>query len=124
MSLKTLRAELKTALTSANKYSIYDVTPETVIPPAVVVTMGQPWLEPLVIGNNRAYKVRFVLEVVTTLSTSNKAALENLEDEVQTVLGLIPLKYSVLEVSAPTSKPANVTDLLAAEIRIETAYNP
>lgn len=123
MALSTVRAALKSALTSANKFSVYDHIPEAVIPPAVMLQGGSPWLEPVVIGNNKAFYVRYIIECVSQ-PISNPGSLETLEDLVETVLGQIPVSWLILDVSAPRIRPVGSTDLLAAEILIQTTYNP
>jgi hypothetical protein len=123
MSLSTIRAGLKAALASNNKYSILDHVPEAVIPPAVLLTAGSPWLEPVVIGNNRAFYVRYGIECVS-LSNSNPGSLEMLEDMVKTVLGLLPTNWIILDVGTPRNRTVNSTELLAAEITIQSTYNP
>jgi hypothetical protein len=50
--------------------------------------------------------------------------LATLEDLVETVLGLIPVKWIIRDISAPRIRPVGSTDLLAAEILIQTTYNP
>jgi hypothetical protein len=45
-----------------------------------------------------------------------------LEDDIETILGLIPLNFIVLSVSSPRIRSTNSTDLLAAEIQLQTAY--
>lgn len=123
MTLKSVRTDLKTALTSANKYSIYDHVPEAIIPPAVLLMGGSPWLVPATIGNNKTYFLRMSIECVAA-PISNPGSLEKLEDMIETVLGLIPVKWIVLDVATPRIRSANSTDLLTAEITIQTTYNP
>ena len=123
MALATLRNGLKSALASNNKYSVYDHVPEPVIPPAVMLVTGSPWLEPVVIGNNRAFTVRYIIECVAAPMT-NPSSLEKLEDIIETVLALIPKNWIILDVSTPRTRAANSTDLLAAEVLIQTTYNP
>ncbi len=123
MSLSTLRAGLKTDLATNNKYSIYDHVPEAIIPPCVLIAGGSPWLDPIVIGNNKAYYVRYVIECVS-LSNSNPGSLEMLEDIVVTVLGKIPTNWIILDVATPRLRSANSTELLTTEITIQTTYNP
>lgn len=123
MPLSTLRSTLKTAITSNNKYSVYDHVPEAIVPPAVMLAGGSPWLEPVVIGNNKAFYVRYIIECVSQ-PISNPGSLATLEDLVETVLGLIPTSWVILDVSAPRIRPVGSTDLLASEILIQTTYNP
>lgn len=121
MALSTLRANLKTALTDNTKYSCYDHVPETIIPPAVLILAGDPYLEPVVIGNNKNWRVRLTLEVVGVVY-SNPSALTNLEDDIEAVCALLPTNWSVLSVSSPRIRQTNTSDLLSAEIQITTVY--
>ena len=121
MALSTLRAALKTAITSNTKYTAYDHVPEIIIPPAALILASDPYLEPIVIGNNKNWYVRLTLEVVST-TYSNPSALTNLEDDIETILGLIPTSWIILSVSSPRIRSTNSTDLLSAEIQLQTAY--
>jgi hypothetical protein len=123
MALSTLRSTLKTQISSNNKYSIYDHVPEAIIPPAVLLLGGSPWLEPIVIGNNKAFSVRYIIECVSA-PLSNPGSLAKLEDIIETVLGLIPTNWIILDVSSPRIRPSGSTDLLASEITIQTTYSP
>jgi hypothetical protein len=121
MPLSTLRAGLKTAITSNTNYTAYDHVPEIIIPPAALILASDPYLEPIVIGNNKNWYVRLTLEVVST-TYSNPSALTNLEDDIETILGLIPTSWIILSVSSPRIRSTNSTDLLTAEIQLQTAY--
>jgi hypothetical protein len=121
MPLSTLRAGLKSAITSNTNYSAYDHVPEIIVPPAALILASDPYLEPIVIGNSNNYYVRLTLEIVSS-TYSNPSALTNLEDDIETVLGLIPLNFIVLSVSSPKIRSTNSTDLLSAEIQLQTAY--
>ena len=121
MPLSTLRSDLKTAITSNTNYSAYDHVPDIVIPPAALILASDPYLEPIVIGNSKNYYVRLTLEVVST-TYSNPSALTNLEDDIETILGLLPTTWIILSVSSPRIRSTNSTDLLTAEIQLQTAY--
>ena len=75
----------------------------------------------MVIGNTKNWYVRMTLEVVST-TYSNPSALTNLEDDIETILGLIPTSWIILSVSSPRIRQTNSTDLLTAEIQLQTAY--
>jgi len=121
MSLATVRLDLKTAIASNSNYSVYDHVPEVIIPPCVVLIAGDPYLEPLVIGNNKAFTVRFKIEIIGQ-TFSAPSALANLEADINTVLGLIPVKWSITGVSSPRLRPTNSTDLYSVEIDIQSVY--
>lgn len=121
MALSTLRSALKTAITNNTKYSAYDHVPEVIIPPSVLILAGDPYLEPIVIGNNKNWNVRITLEVVGS-TYSNPSALTNLEDDIEAICALIPTNWSILSVSSPRIRQTNSTDLLSSEIQITTVY--
>ena len=121
MPLSTLRAGLKSAITSNTNYSAYDHVPEIIVPPAALILASDPYLEPVVIGNSKNYYVRLTLEIVS-VTYSNPSALTNLEDDIETILGLIPTSWIILSVSSPRIRSTNSTDLLSAEIQLQTAY--
>ena len=121
MALSDLRNTIKTAITSNSNYSVYDHVPEIIIPPACLLLAGDPYLEPMVIGNTKNWYVRLTLEVVST-TYSNPSALKNLEDDIETILGLLPTTWIILSVSSPRIRSTNSTDLLTAEIQLQTAY--
>jgi hypothetical protein len=121
MALSDLRNTLKTAITSNTNYTAYDHVPEIIIPPAALILASDPYLEPMVIGNTKNWYVRLTLEVVST-TYSNPSALKNLEDDIETILGLLPTSWVILSVSSPRIRATNSTDLLAAEIQLQTAY--
>lgn len=121
MALSTLRAELKTAITSNSNYSAFDHVPEVIIPPACLLLAGDPYLEPVVIGNTKNWYVRLTLEVVST-TYSNPSALTNLENDIEIILGLIPRKWLIQSISSPRIRTANSQDLLSSEIQLQTTY--
>jgi hypothetical protein len=88
----------------------------------VVLVAGDPYLEPLVIGNNKGYSIRYKIEIVGQ-TFSAPSALENLENDINIVLGLIPVKWSVTGVSSPRLRPTNSTDLYSVEIDIQSTYS-
>jgi hypothetical protein len=121
MALSDLRSTLKTAIISNTNYTAYDHVPEIIIPPAALILASDPYLEPMVIGNTKNWYVRLTLEVVST-TYSNPSALKNLEDDIETILALIPTNWVILSVSSPRIRQTNSTDLLTAEIQLQTAY--
>ena len=58
MTLATLRAGLKTAITSNSVYSVVDFGAEFVTTPSIMILSADPWLEPVTMGNNKAWRVR------------------------------------------------------------------
>jgi len=123
MTLKTLRDNLETAITSASNYSVYDSVPEIVTTPSIMIRSADPWLEPVTLGNNKAYRVRYILECVAA-SISNPGALEKIESMVSTVLPLIPQSWQLISVSSPRISTVNTNEVYSVEVSITTIYNP
>lgn len=123
MTLATLRANLKTAIVSNSNYSVVDFGAELVITPSVMILASDPWLEPASIGNNKAWRVQYVLELVAA-PNSNPGALVQLETMVGAVLPLIPKTWQILSVSSPRIRQANTSDVYSVEVSIATIYNP
>jgi len=123
MTLATLRENLKTAITSTTNYSVVDFGAEFVTTPSIMILTSDPWLEPATLGNNKAWRVRYVLELVAA-PNSNPGALVQLETMVGVVLPLIPKAWQILSVSSPRIRQANTSDVYSVEVSIATIYNP
>ena len=123
MTLATLRANLKTAITSNSNYSVVDFGAEFVTTPSIMILSADPWLEPVTLGNNKAWRVRYTLELVAAPNT-NPGALVQLETMVATVLPLISQSWQILSVSSPRIRQANSNDVYSVEVSITTIYNP
>jgi hypothetical protein len=123
MTLATLRANLKTQITSNSVYSVVDFGAEFVTTPSIMILSADPWLEPVTIGNNKAWRVRYILELVAAPNT-NPGALTQLETMVSTVLPLIGQTWQIQSVSSPRTRQANTSDVYSVEVSITTIYNP
>ena len=123
MTLATLRANLKTAITSNSIYSVVDFGSEIVTTPSIMILSADPWLEPVTLGNNKAWRVRYILELVAAPNT-NPGALTQLETMVSTVLPLIGQSWQIQSVSSPRIRQANTSDVYSVEVSITTIYNP
>jgi hypothetical protein len=123
MTLATLRANLKTAILSNSNYSVVDFGAELVTTPSVMILTSDPWLEPATIGNNKAWRVQYVLELVAA-PNSNPGALVQLETMVGAVLPLIPKSWQINSISSPRIRQANSSDVYSVEVSITTIYNP
>jgi hypothetical protein len=88
-----------------------------------MIAAGNPWLEPVTIGNNKAWRVNYILELVVA-PNSNPGALTQLETMVAAVLPLIPQSWQIQNVSSPRISQANTNDVYLVEISITTIYNP
>jgi len=88
-----------------------------------MILSADPWLEPVTLGNNKAWRVRYILELVAAPNT-NPGALVQLETMVATVLPLIPTSWQILSVSSPRIRQANTSDVYSVEVSITTINNP
>jgi len=98
-----LSTEARQALVSAlegNGIRVYDSVPAVPKPPAIVITPDAPWIVPERLGTPLNYRVRWRVLVVIS-PRSNDAATVDIEDAVDTVLGLIPSTMNVEQVNPP-----------------------
>ena len=116
-----VRDALATALSSVAA-SVYSEPPETVIPPACIIVPDQPYLESEFIGNASVrVKITFVVTAAVAYY-SNAGALDNLEQLIISIMGIIPTNYTVGNVSRPNITQVGATNLLVADIEISTNY--
>jgi hypothetical protein len=104
-------------------YSVVDFGAEFVTTPSIMILSADPWLEPVTLGNNKAWRVRYILELVAAPNT-NPGALTQLETMVSTVLPLIGQSWQIQSVSSPRIRQANTSDVYSVEVSITTIYNP
>jgi len=123
MTLATLRAALKTQITSNSNYSVVDFVPEVVTTPSIMIAASDPWLAPVVFGDNKAWQVQYTLEVVVAANT-NPGALTQLETMVSAVLPLIPKTWRIIQVSSPRIRTTGTADAYSVEVSLSTIYNP
>jgi len=98
-----LSTEARQALVSAlegNGIRVYDSVPAVPKPPAIVITPDAPWIVPERVGTPLNYRVRWRVLVVIS-PRNNDAATVDIEDAVDTVLGLIPSTMNVEQVNPP-----------------------
>lgn len=98
-----LSTEARQALVSAlegNGIRVYDSVPAVPKPPAIVITPDAPWIVPERLGTPLNYQVRWRVLVVIS-PRNNDAATVDIEDAVDTVLGLIPSTMNVEQVNPP-----------------------
>lgn len=116
-----VRDALATALASVAA-SVYSEPPETVIPPACIIVPDQPYLEAEFIGHSQVkVKINFVVTAAVAYY-SNAAALDNLEQLVIAIMGVIPTNYTIGSVSRPNITQVGATNLLVSDIEISTYY--
>lgn len=116
-----VRDALATALASVSA-SVYSEPPETVIPPACIIVPDDPYLESEFIGNSSVrVKVNFSVTAAVAYY-SNAGALDNLEQLIIAIMGVIPTNYTVGSVTRPSITQVGVTNLLVADIAISTQY--
>lgn len=101
MALTTeAREALATAFTGQG-LTVYETVPAVPKPPAVVIIPDSPWIVPERLGTNLNYRARWRVMVVIS-PRNNAAATVDVEDAVDTLLGLIPTGFNVELVNPPT----------------------
>ena len=121
-SILEVRNELATALASVGA-SIYGSVPEAVIPPACVIVPDAPYLESRLIGGATVnVKINFIITAAVAYN-SNPGALDNLEQLVIQILGVMPNGYVVGDVQRPAISSVGASTLLTADLSVSTYYN-
>ena len=121
-SILDVRNELATALASVGA-SVYGSVPEAVIPPACVIVPDAPYLESRLIGGATVnVKINFVITAAVAYN-SNPGALDNLEQLVIQILGVMPNGYVVGDVQRPAITSVGASTLLTADLSVSTYYN-
>lgn len=116
-----VRDALATALASVAA-SVYSEPPETVIPPACIIVPDQPYLEAEFIGHSQVkVKINFVVTAAVAYY-SNAGALDNLEQLVIAIMGVIPTNYTIGTASRPNITQVGATNLLVSDIEVSTYY--
>ena len=121
-SILEVRNELATALASVGA-SVYGSVPEAVIPPACVIVPDAPYLESRLIGGATVnVKINFIITAAVAYN-SNPGALDNLEQLVIQILGVMPNGYVVGDVQRPAISSVGASTLLTADLSVSTYYN-
>ena len=121
-SILEVRNELATALASVGA-SVSGSVPEAVIPPACVIVPDAPYLESRLIGGATVnVKINFIITAAVAYN-SNPGALDNLEQLVIQILGVMPNGYVVGDVQRPAITSVGASTLLTADLSVSTYYN-
>ena len=121
-SILEVRNELATALASVGA-SVYGSVPEAVIPPACVIVPDAPYLESRLIGGATVnVKINFIITAAVAYN-SNPGALDNLEQLVIQILGVMPNGYVVGDVQRPAITSVGASTLLTADLSVSTYFN-
>lgn len=101
--MTALTTESRLAMASAfegHGYRIYDSVPAVPTPPCITFVPDTPWVRPSRIGSNLNYEVRWRILVVVKVR-KNSAEQLDAENAVDTILGLIPSGFEVVQVGPP-----------------------
>lgn len=102
--MTALTTEAREALVTAFEgqgLRVYDTVPAVPAPPCIVIVPDSPWLIPERIGSNLNYRARWRVLIVIS-PRNNAAAVLDIEDAVDTMLGLIPVGFNVEQVGPPS----------------------
>lgn len=121
MPVATTRAALKTALANATA-NVYDHVPESIIPPAIVIVAGSPYIEINTIGKTSLNaQLNFSITLIVAYH-SNAAALDNLERLYFQVLAALPANYVVGVLEKPVITQVGASEMLTADFNVSTRY--
>lgn len=102
--MTALTTEAREALVTAfaaQGLRVYDTVPAVPTPPCIVIVPDSPWLLPERIGSALNYRARWRILVVISPRNNAQAVLD-IEDAVDTLLGLIPSGFNVDLVNPPS----------------------
>lgn len=99
-ALTTESRQLLAAAFTGAGYRVYDTPPPVPTPPCVTFVADTPWVLPGRIGSNLNYQVRWRVLVVIR-PRKNSAELLDAENAVDTILGLMPSGFEVVQVGPP-----------------------
>ena len=118
--MTALTTESRGLLVSAfigHGFKVYGTAPAIPVTPSIVIVPDAPWITPERIGGRLNYRVRWKLLVVIN-PRKNDAATVDIEDAIDTVLGLMPATFTVDQVGPPS-----LNDLGAQGTVITTEIN-
>lgn len=125
MPASTISADVRGALATALGNvvaSVYSYVPEAIIPPAVVIVPGSPYMEPNLI-NKATTKVQLNYKITAAVAyNSNPGSLDNLEKLIISVLAAMPAGYIVGQVESPQIVQVGASNVLSADINVSTFY--
>jgi len=116
-----VRAALETAISSVAA-NVYDVVPESPIPPFAAIVPISPYMEIESVGRST---VRVKLNYAISCGVayfSNAASLDNLEKLIIGMLAAMPAGYVVGVVEKPTVLEVGQSPMLVADINVSTYY--
>ena len=115
-TLSALRETVGACLTGLNKVTVYTFVPEAVMPPAVIVQPGTPYLttddEPY-----GFYRVRWRVALIAD-SATNEVATESLDQLICDAIAALSATFAVEEIEEPYVFRANDNMYLAADLII------
>jgi hypothetical protein len=116
-----VRGALETAIASVAA-NVYDVVPESPIPPFAAIVPISPYMEIETVGRST---VRVKLNYAISCGVayfSNAASLDNLEKLIISILSVLPAGYELSTVEAPSEIQVGNTTFLVADIRLSVRY--
>lgn len=122
MALSTEAREALIQALEGHGIRVYDTVPAVPKPPAIVVVPDSPWIIPERIGSPLNYRVRWRVLVVIS-PRQNAAATKDIEDAIDTVLGLIPSTMQVEQVNPPQLQDTGAQGtVLTTEINVSAHW--
>jgi hypothetical protein len=109
------RAEYALALTALG-LKVSSFIPERIVPPTVVMSPGNPYLEPVLLDND--YLMRLELMVIAAHAVNAKAS-EMLDLALETILNGNPAYVRIGSVGQPYALQTNNAEFLAANVSVD-----
>ena len=98
--------------------TVHAIAPPVPTPPCLVITADSPWMTPGTVGGALRNELHLKVLIVV-LDRDNAAAMAELEDHVEGVLGALKGKAVIREVTPPASTDIGAQgSALVSEVRI------
>lgn len=117
MNLADIREDIAQLLAGANA-NVYFYPPEVPMLPAIIIVPADPYCQPIALGSSR-FKIKYNITFAVA-ATNNQAALNTVEELMFYSYENLPVGYTLLNTTAPRPLSLGQTEVIAAELEIET----
>lgn len=121
MSFASVRTNLATAITDNTKWQTFSYPPDSPLPNSVIITPGQPWIQPYAVGN-KSVKVGYTIKVIVN-TADNQGELTKLENFLTDIIAMLPEWVIFRSVSAPQELQVGTAYLTVSDLDVEVAVS-
>jgi hypothetical protein len=121
MSFASVRSDLATAITDDTQWQTFAYPADVPTSNSVIITPGSPWVEPLTIGK-KSVRVNYRIKVCVN-TADNQGELTKLEDNITSLIELMPSWAVLKSVSAPQELQVGTAYLTVSDIDVEVAVS-